>query len=208
MENLRRKRYDIERYILLAGLHDRNESLFFRVVTENIEEIMPLIYTPTVGQACKEFAHIFRRPRGFYITPDDRGQIRGLLDNWPAEDVRVIVVTDGERILGLGDLGANGMGIPIGKLALYAACGGIQPSQCMPVMFDVGTDNEELLADPLYLGYPHKRLRGEPYQELMEEFIQAIQDKYPKVLVQFEDFLTPRAYGLLSKYRDLSLIHI
>ena len=202
MENLRRKRYDIERYILLAGLHDRNESLFFRVVTENIEEIMPLIYTPTVGQACKEFAHIFRRPRGFYITPDDRGQIRSLLDNWPADDVRVIVVTDGERILGLGDLGANGMGIPIGKLALYAACGGIQPSQCMPVMFDVGTDNEELLADPLYLGYPHKRLRGEPYQELMEEFIQAIQDKYPKVLVQFEDFLTPRAYGLLSKYRD------
>ena len=202
MENLRRKHYDIERYILLAALHDRNETLFFRVVVENIEEIMPLIYTPTVGQACKEFAHIFRRPRGFYITPEDRGDIRSLLDNWPSDDVRVIVITDGERILGLGDLGANGMGIPIGKLALYTACGGIDPSQCLPVMFDVGTDNEELLSDPLYLGYPHKRLRGEAYQTLMDEFIEAAQDKYPGVLVQFEDFLTPRAYGLLGKYRD------
>ncbi len=202
MENLRRKHYDIERYILLAALHDRNETLFFRVVTENIEEIMPLIYTPTVGQACKEFAHIFRRPRGFYITPEDRGQIRSLLDNWPSEDVRAIVVTDGQRILGLGDLGANGMGIPIGKLALYTACGGVAPSGCLPVMFDVGTNNEELLADPLYLGYPHKRLDGEAYLELMDEFIEAVQDKYPGVLVQFEDFLTPKAYGLLERYRE------
>ncbi|MFT5288870.1 MAG: malate dehydrogenase (oxaloacetate-decarboxylating)(NADP+) [Planctomycetota bacterium] len=202
MENLRRKHSDIERYILLLALLDRNETLFFRVVIENIEEIMPLIYTPTVGQACKEFAHIFRRPRGFYITPDDRGQIRSLLDNWPSEDVRVVVVTDGQRILGLGDLGANGMGIPIGKLSLYTACGGIPPGQCLPVMFDVGTNNEELLADPLYLGYPHKRLDGPPYLELMDEFIEALQDRYPGVLVQFEDFLTPNAYGLLGRYRD------
>jgi malate dehydrogenase (oxaloacetate-decarboxylating)(NADP+) len=202
MENLRRKYYDIERYIFLTALQDRNESLFYRVVIDHIEEIMPLIYTPTVGQACKEFAHIFRRPRGFYITPEDRGRIRSLLDNWPCDDVRVIVVTDGERILGLGDLGANGMGIPIGKLALYTACGGIPPEQCLPVMFDVGTKNEELRSDPLYLGYPHARLDGDDYFELMDEFIEAVKARFPGVLVQFEDFLTPKAYALLGEYRQ------
>ena len=202
LKNLRRKGNDIEKFIFLASLHERNERLFYRTLMENIEEIMPLIYTPTVGQACREFAHIFRRPKGFYITPEDKGNIRKMLDNWPRPDVRVIVVTDGQRILGLGDLGANGMGIPIGKLQLYVACAGIVPRQCLPVMLDVGTNNEELLADPLYLGYPHRRLEGPAYFELVEEFIMAVQDKYPQALVQFEDFLTPNAYGLLDEYRD------
>ena len=202
LANLRRKVYDIEKYIFLSGLQDRNEKLFYRMVIDNIEEIMPLIYTPTVGQACKEFAHIFRRSQGFYITPDDKGDIRKMLDNWHEDDVKVIVVTDGQRILGLGDLGANGMGIPIGKLALYTACAGIHPHQCLPVMLDVGTNNEEFLNDPLYMGYPHKRLEGQAYLDLVEEFVAAIQDKYPDSLLQFEDFLTPNAYKLLDVYRD------
>lgn len=202
MHGIRRKAYDIERYILLSSLQDRNEKLFYRVVIDYIEEIMPLIYTPTVGQACKEFSHIFRRSKGFYITPDDRGEISTILDNWPEKDIRVIVVTDGQRILGLGDLGANGMGIPIGKLALYSAGAGIHPSQCLPVMLDVGTDNEEILNDVLYLGYPKKRLQGDAYFELVDEFVTAIQEKYPKALIQFEDFLTPNAYALLNKYKE------
>jgi len=202
LENLRRKESDIEKYIFLMALHDRNERLFYRVVNDNIDEIMPLIYTPTVGQACREFAHIFRRPRGFYITPDDKGQMRNMLDNWPEDGVRVVVVTDGERILGLGDLGANGMGIPIGKLALYTACAGIHPRQCLPVMLDVGTNNVALREDPLYLGYPHARVAGEDYMALVAEFITAVTDKYPDALVQFEDFLTPNAYALLNQYRD------
>ena len=202
LANLRRKAYDIEKYIFLSGLQDRNEKLFYRMIMDNIEEIMPLIYTPTVGQACKEFAHIFRRSQGFYITPDDKGDIRKILDNWHADDVKVIVVTDGQRILGLGDLGANGMGIPIGKLALYTACAGIHPHQCLPVMLDVGTNNEELLNDPLYMGYPHKRLEGQDYLDLVDEFVSALQDKYPESLLQFEDFLTPNAYKLLDTYKD------
>ena len=200
--NLRRKAYDIEKYIFLSALQDRNEKLFYRLVMDNIEEIMPLIYTPTVGQACKEFAHIYRRSQGFYITPEDKGQIRAMLDNWHEDDVKVIVVTDGQRILGLGDLGSNGMGIPIGKLALYTACAGIHPHQCLPVMLDVGTNNEELRNDPLYLGYPHKRLEGQAYLDLVEEFVAALQDKYPESLLQFEDFLTPNAYKLLETYKD------
>lgn len=202
LASMRRKAYDIERYIFLCSLQDRNERLFYRLVIDNIEETMPLIYTPTVGQACKEYGQIFRQSRGFYITPDDRGTIRGMLDNWSEDDVRVIVVTDGERILGLGDLGSNGMGIPIGKLALYSACGGIPPEQCLPVMFDVGTHNEELLNDPLYLGYRRPRLGGDEYLELMDEFVAAIQDRFPSALIQFEDFLTPNAYRLLDRYRD------
>lgn len=202
LENLRRKENDIEKYIFLMSLHDRNERLFHHVAVENIDEILPLIYTPTVGQACREFAHIFRRPRGFYITPEDKGQIRAMFDNWPEDDVRVIVVTDGQRVLGLGDLGANGMGIPIGKLALYTACAGIHPRQCMPIMLDVGTNNAALREDPLYLGYPHERLTGEAYGELVDEFVAAATDKFPDVLIQFEDFLTPNAYGLLNRYRD------
>ncbi len=202
LENLRRKESDIERYVLLSALQDRNERLYYRAVIDNIEQLMPIIYTPTVGQACKEFSQIFRESKGFYITPDDKGEIRKILDNWPKKDIRCIVVTDGERILGLGDLGANGMGIPIGKLALYSACAGIRPDQCLPVMLDVGTNNEEILNDILYLGYPHKRLTGDAYFELVDEFVMAVQEKYPKALIQFEDFLTPNAYGLLNKYRD------
>ncbi len=202
LENMRRKYYDIERYIFLSALQSRNERLYYRVIMEHIEEVMPLIYTPTVGQACKEFAAIFRQPKGIYITAEDRGNVHNILANWPEKDVRVIVVTDGERILGLGDLGANGMGIPIGKLALYVACAGIYPHQCLPIMLDVGTNNEELLKDPLYLGISQQRLTGDEYDALVDEFIQAVQERYPKALVQFEDFLTPNAYRLLNKYRD------
>lgn len=202
MENMRRKNSDIERYVFLSALQDRNERLFFKTIMTNIEEIMPLIYTPTVGQACKEFSHIFRQTKGFYITPEDKGEIKKLLSNWPEEDIRIIVVTDGQRILGLGDLGANGMGIPIGKLALYVACAGIHPEQCLPIMLDTGTNNETFLKDPLYLGYPHKRLESDAYFSLVDEFVNAVQEKYPRALIQFEDFLTPNAYALLNKYKD------
>lgn len=202
LKNVRRKEFDIERYIFLMALQSRSERLFYRALIDHIDEFMPVVYTPTVGQACKEFAHIFRQPKGFYITPRDRGRISAILDNWPESDVRVIVITDGERILGLGDLGANGMGIPIGKLALYVACAGIQPHQCLPVMLDVGTNNEALRNDPLYLGIDSERLRGAAYDELVEEFVVAVQEKYPGVLIQFEDFLTPNAYRLLNTYRD------
>ncbi len=202
MENIRRKAYDIERYIFLTGLQDRNERLYYRTLIDHVEELMPIVYTPTVGQACKEFAHIFRQARGFYITPKERGSIKEILKNWPQDDVRVIVVTDGERILGLGDLGANGMGIPIGKLALYTAGAGIHPSQCLPIQIDVGTNNQEFLDDPLYLGVRKKRLGGDDYYALMDEFIEAVGEVFPKALVQFEDFLTPNAYKLLNRYRD------
>ena len=202
LENLRRKNSEIERYIFIQALSARNERLYYSVVIDNIEELMPIIYTPTVGQACQEFAHIFRQTQGFYITARDKGDIRSMLNNWPEKDIRMIVVTDGERILGLGDLGSNGMGIPIGKLALYCACAGIQPSQCLPVMLDVGTNNHSLLEDPLYLGINEPRLAGEAYLKLVDEFVDAVQDAYPRALIQFEDFLTPNAYLLLKIYRD------
>jgi len=200
--NMRRKEYDIERYIFLSALQDRNERLFFQTVIENIVEIMPLIYTPTVGQACKEFSHIYRHAQGLYITPADKGEIEKLMDNWPNKDIRVIVVTDGERILGLGDLGANGMGIPVGKLALYSACAGVHPQQCLPVMLDVGTNSKELRDDTFYIGYPYERLKGKEYFDLVDEFVMAVQHKYPSALIQFEDFSTPNAYTLLNKYKD------
>jgi len=200
--NLHRKDSDIERYIFLMALLGRNERLFYRLLIENIEELMPIVYTPTVGQACQEFAHIFRQARGFYITPGDHGHIEGMLANWPERDVRLIVVTDGQRILGLGDLGANGMGIPIGKLSLYSACAGIPPRQCMPVLLDTGTGNESLRNDPLYLGVKQPRLTGEAYTSLVDEFVDAVQKVFPRVLIQFEDFLTPNAYSLLQHYRD------
>jgi malate dehydrogenase (oxaloacetate-decarboxylating)(NADP+) len=202
MANLERLPRDIDRYMLLSSVQERNERLFFRTVIEHIDRILPLIYTPTVGEACREFSHIAREPKGFFITPDDRGQVRRILANWPRRDIRVIVVTDGQRILGLGDLGANGMGIPIGKLALYTACAGIEPAACLPVTLDVGTNNEALHKDLLYLGYPRRRLEGKAYFDLVDEFVSAAQARYPDALIQFEDFLTPNAYALLAKYRD------
>ncbi len=202
MEVLRRTPKDIDKYMLLSALQERNERLFYRLCIDHVEEIMPLIYTPTVGQACKEYSHIAREPKGFFITPEDKGQIRKILKNWPAKDIRVIVVTDGQRILGLGDLGANGMGIPIGKLALYSACGGIPPQYCLPVMLDMGTNNQENLDDVLYLGYPHRRIEGKAYFAIVEEFVRAVRKLYPNALIQFEDFLTPKAYALLKKYRN------
>ena len=205
LANLRRKVSDIEKYIFLSALQDRNERLFYRVITENIREILPLIYTPTVGQACKEFGNIFRGEKGFYVTSKDRGHIREILDNWPHRDIRIVVITDGERILGLGDLGANGMGIPLGKLSLYCACAGIHPRQCLPVMFDVGTENEELRNDPIYLGLHENRLRGEEYTALMDEFIEAAKDAFPKALIQFEDFAAANAYAHLQRYRENTL---
>ena len=201
LTNMRRKQSDIEKYIFLSALQERNERLFYQLIIENIQEIMPLIYTPTVGQACKEFANIFRQEKGFYITTSDRGRIREILDNWPYKDIRIIVITDGGRVLGLGDLGANGMGISIGKLSLYCACAGIAPQQTLPVMFDVGTNNEDLLADPVYLGTHQKRLHGADYFSLMDEFIAAVTDAYPGVLIQFEDFAADNAFTLLHKYR-------
>jgi malate dehydrogenase (oxaloacetate-decarboxylating)(NADP+) len=202
LENFRRKANNLEKFINLAALHDRNEALFFRIVIDNPDEMMPIIYTPTVGLACQQFGHIFQRPRGLFIAASDRGRIANILRNWPYRDVAIIVVTDGERILGLGDLGANGMGIPVGKLALYTACAGIHPTQCLPVVLDMGTNNETLLADPLYIGLHRKRISGAAYDELVEEFIAATQEVFPGVVVQFEDFANHNAFRLLEKYRD------
>lgn len=202
MENLRRLDADLSKYILLEALQDRNEALFFRVVMDHPDEMMPLIYTPTVGLACQQFGHIYRRPRGLFISAADRGRVESLLRNWPQPEVTMIVVTDGERILGLGDLGANGMGIPIGKLSLYTACAGVDPSGCLPVMLDVGTGNGTLRADPLYLGLRQPRLTGADYDALVEEFIAATQKVLPGVIVQFEDFANHNAFRLLERYRD------
>ena len=201
MTNLRRLPNDLEKYVALNGLHDRNEALFFRVVADNIDEIQPLIYTPTVGLACQRFGHIFQRPRGLFISANDRGRIAELLHNWPYV-AKLIVVTDGERILGLGDLGANGMGIPVGKLSLYAACAGIHPKLCLPVMLDVGTNNQTLLDDPYYVGLRQKRLSGPAYDQFVDEFVTAARAAFSGVLIQFEDFANHSAFQLLHKYRD------
>ncbi len=201
-ENYQRKDSDIERYIFLTALQDRNETLFYRLLQDHVSEMMPIIYTPTVGDGCRQYSHVFRRPRGLYISYPYRDEILSLLNNAPVKDVDVIVVTDGERILGLGDLGVGGMGIPVGKLSLYTLCAGIHPARTLPILLDVGTDNRELLNDPLYLGWRHERVRGRDYDDFIEVFVAAIRQKFPNVLLQWEDFSKHNAPRILERYRD------
>jgi len=200
-ENFRTKQTPIGRYIYLASLQDRNETLFFRLVHDHIDEMMPIVYTPVVGEACQQFSHIYRRQRGLYISYQQRDRIDAILANHPRPPA-VIVVTDGERILGLGDQGVGGMGIPTGKLSLYTACAGIPPSLTLPIMLDVGTDNEERLNDPLYLGLRHMRIRGAAYQEFIDEFVAAVMRVYPGAVLQWEDFLKANAITQLKRFRD------
>jgi malic enzyme len=216
----------LEKYGTLRALQDRNEVLFYHILANNIEDLAKIIYTPTVGRACLSFAHIFRRTRGMYFSSQDRGNMHAMVYNWPVDDgvlfstqsafiilaiqlvyflirsVQCIVVTDGSRILGLGDLGANGIGIPIGKLSLYTVGAGFHPSRCLPVQLDVGTNNAELLADPLYLGLPQERLKGSDYYDTLDEFIRAVNERWPKALIQFEDFSNENALPILERYRN------
>jgi len=194
---------DLQKYLVLSDLQSRNETLFYKVLMSDPATYMPIVYTPTVGEACQKFGHIFRQPRGLYIPITARGRIKELLQNWPEKDVRFIVVTDGERILGLGDLGAGGMGIPLGKLALYTACAGVPPQYCLPIVLDVGTNNHQLVDDPLYLGLSQPRVRGGEYFDFVGEFVEAVQQIYPKCCIQWEDFGNFNAVPILAKYKDV-----
>ncbi len=192
----------LEKHVYLRALQDNNETLFYRLVHDYLVEMMPIIYTPVVGEACQKFSEIYRRPRGLFISYPEREYIESILDNSIGKNIRVIVVTDGERILGLGDQGAGGMGIPIGKLSLYSVCGGIDPATTLPITLDVGTNNEERIKDPLYVGWRHARIEGEQYYEFLDQFVQAVKRKWPQVILQFEDFALTHATPLLEKYRD------